>query len=344
MWARNDQIRLFAVAVGVFLAAPVFAQASGIGALSVDESEWYDTSFSRVRYELVLPEPPVQGEVFAVAVRGPQSGPVQGELDIQGELELPDGFIVTAHGWRAASGVDRLWYLLFGIPSTTLAGSANIRVTVHSVVGETRLLTGSTTIQFGSFISETIALNDDMSSLRSVWDPQKDEEARMLRELLHTTNRNARYHTGRFVAPLPVFRYTSYYGDRRTYAYSDGSTASGLHTGIDMAAPTGTPVAAAGRGRVAMATTRIVTGGTVIIEHLPAVYSIYYHLDTVDVEKGDFLEAGEILGTVGSTGLSTGPHLHWELRVAGVAVDPEQIIKAPYLDIMSVRRSLLTTP
>ncbi len=93
-----------------------------------------------------------------------------------------------------------------------------------------------------------------------------------------------------------------------------------------------------------MATNRIVTGGTVVIEHLPAVYSLYYHLDTVDVAVNDIVEQGERIGTVGSTGLSTGPHLHWELRVSGVAVDPEQVIRAPHLDISVIRGSLLQSP
>jgi murein DD-endopeptidase MepM/ murein hydrolase activator NlpD len=144
--------------------------------------------------------------------------------------------------------------------------------------------------------------------------------------------------------PLDSLRYTSFYGDRRTYAYSDGGSAGSIHNGVDLAAPTGTPIHAPGRGRVRMATNRIVTGGTIVIEHLPGVYSLYYHLDSVDVTVGETVETGAVIGTVGSTGLSTGPHLHWELRVAGVAVDPAFVVDDALLDTDHLRGTLSSVP
>jgi hypothetical protein len=341
-------------AVGIILMLPVAAlsgQASGadsspggVGALAVEEQDWTARGAGHRRYELVLPEAPAQGDVYTVGVRIPGTGRVQGEL------VLSDGTTLSAHGWRVGVGRDQLWTLLFGVPSTAPPGEARLKVAVHpfeaassgGIVGGTHILEGTTSVRRRSFVSERIALNSAMTSLRAEPDPRKDEESRILWELLHTTDLGARYHTGAFIMPVDSFRYTSNYGDRRTYAYSDGNTAGAIHNGVDMAAPTGTPVAAAGRGRVVMAVDRIVTGGTVVIEHLPAVYSLYYHLHTLEVVPGEVVERGEIIGTVGSTGLSTGPHLHWELRVSGSAVDPERRIDRPYLDINSIRRALLT--
>jgi murein DD-endopeptidase MepM/ murein hydrolase activator NlpD len=72
-----------------------------------------------------------------------------------------------------------------------------------------------------------------------------------------------------------------------------------------------------------MAEARIVTGNTVILEHLPGVYSIYMHMDSMAVFVGQVVPRGAPIGSSGMTGLSTGPHLHWELRVCGVPCDPE---------------------
>ena len=103
-----------------------------------------------------------------------------------------------------------------------------------------------------------------------------------------------------------------------------------------MAAPEGTSVYASGSGRGVFAKDRIITGKTVIIEHLPGVYGIYFHLNTIAVVRGDYVDKGQFIGTVGSTGLSTGNHLHWEIRVGGVAVDPNIFISSGVLDKAAV--------
>ena len=82
-----------------------------------------------------------------------------------------------------------------------------------------------------------------------------------------------------------------------------------------------------------MAQFRIITGFTVVVEHLSGVYSLYYHLARLDVAAGERVAAGTAVGTVGSTGLATGPHLHWEVRAAGVAVDPDVLVTTPLVDI-----------
>jgi len=80
-----------------------------------------------------------------------------------------------------------------------------------------------------------------------------------------------------------------------------------------------------------MAQSRIVTGNTVVVEHLPGVFSLYYHLDEIRVEEGVLVAGGQEIGTVGDTGLATGPHLHWEMRVGGVPVSPEDLMDHPLL-------------
>ncbi|HOX48796.1 MAG TPA: M23 family metallopeptidase, partial [Spirochaetales bacterium] len=111
-----------------------------------------------------------------------------------------------------------------------------------------------------------------------------------------------------------------------------GGSESSRHLGVDFAVVKGTPVRAAARGRVVFAAERIVTGTTVVIEHLPGLYSIYMHLSSASVAAGRLVERGEVVALSGNSGLSTGPHLHWELRALGRSVDPEAWVKAAPLD------------
>ena len=76
-------------------------------------------------------------------------------------------------------------------------------------------------------------------------------------------------------------------------------------------------------GKVVLAEFRISTGWSVVIEHLPGLYSLYYHLSSLNVKEGDRVKSGEKIGLSGSTGLATGPHLHWEVRLNAGAVKPD---------------------
>jgi murein DD-endopeptidase MepM/ murein hydrolase activator NlpD len=98
------------------------------------------------------------------------------------------------------------------------------------------------------------------------------------------------------------------------------------HRGVDYATGTGTPVIAPAAGRIALVGREAegfrVHGNTIGIDHGQGVLRIFIHLSRIDVQEGDFVQAGQVVGAVGSTGSSTGPHLHWGLYVNGQAVDP----------------------
>lgn len=96
------------------------------------------------------------------------------------------------------------------------------------------------------------------------------------------------------------------------------------HSGIDIAAPRGTAVKAAADGIVKLSSELLSTGNTIIIDHGWYVSSSYSHLDSLNVNVGDIVKKGDIIGNVGSTGLSTGPHLHWAVTVHRVFVNPEE--------------------
>lgn len=119
-------------------------------------------------------------------------------------------------------------------------------------------------------------------------------------------------------------RITTIYGVRRYY---NGKFAeSYYHRGVDYASATGSPVVAPAAGTVALVGTVSagfrVHGNTIGIDHGQGITSILMHLNSINVKEGDFVKAGQLVGTVGSTGASTGPHLHWGLYVNGQSVDP----------------------
>lgn len=97
---------------------------------------------------------------------------------------------------------------------------------------------------------------------------------------------------------------------------------SGRHSGLDIAAARGTPVRAANNGVVRLSMMLTVTGNTIIIDHGCNIFSSYAHLDKLLAEEGAEVKKGDIIGEVGSTGFSTGPHLHWSTTIGAQYIDP----------------------
>ena len=112
---------------------------------------------------------------------------------------------------------------------------------------------------------------------------------------------------------------TSGFGSPRRYAR--GGNVS-YHNGADIGAPQGTPILATNAGRVLVADTYPIKGGFTLIDHGAGLYSYYLHQSAIHVEAGQSVERAQHIGDVGSTGLSTGPHLHWEMRLDGNATNP----------------------
>jgi murein DD-endopeptidase MepM/ murein hydrolase activator NlpD len=124
---------------------------------------------------------------------------------------------------------------------------------------------------------------------------------------------------GPFQYPIDDYlQISSRYGARRSY---NGGPYRTYHEGVDFAAYGGTPVYAAAGGTVVLAEILYVRGGAVLIDHGLGLFSGYYHMSAVHVEPGQVVGAGDLVGEVGSLGLSTGNHLHWDLLAAATWVD-----------------------
>jgi murein DD-endopeptidase MepM/ murein hydrolase activator NlpD len=132
-----------------------------------------------------------------------------------------------------------------------------------------------------------------------------------------------KYWKGPFLRPN-AGEITTIYGVRRYY--NGEFDEDYYHRGVDYGGAMGSPVVAPAAGRVALVGRESqgfeIHGNVIGLDHGQGVASILMHLNRIDVKEGDFVQPGQVIGTVGSSGASTGPHLHWGLYVQGKAVDP----------------------
>jgi len=211
---------------------------------------------------------------------------------------------------------------LVPLPSTLDGGAYSVEVSALQHGRPVNLVT-PVTVEPKDFFSEEIPLNPANTAIKTDSSPLRLAQIKALNELLFAWNPAAPRFTGPFISPVGAARRSSRFGDRRVYRYASGKKDTAIHWGIDFGVPTGTPVFAAGDGTVIMAEKRISTGWTVVVEHLPGVYSLYYHLDALLAAKGETVRSGTLIARSGNTGLSTGAHLHWEFRVNGEPVSPD---------------------
>ncbi len=130
------------------------------------------------------------------------------------------------------------------------------------------------------------------------------------------------YLDGPFVWPLKG-RVSSPFGLRRFFNGEPRSP----HSGIDLAAPVGTPIKAANRGRVVLIGDFYLPGKTLIIDHGVGIYTIYAHLSRFLVKKGQMVARGQVIAFSGCTGRATGPHLHFGCYIRGIKIDPQTLLK-----------------
>jgi murein DD-endopeptidase MepM/ murein hydrolase activator NlpD len=121
--------------------------------------------------------------------------------------------------------------------------------------------------------------------------------------------------------------YASRFGSRRSY---NGSEYSYYHTGLDYCGQVGDPIYAAAPGMVVFAGPLTVRGNATMIDHGMGVFTAYMHQSEILVNVGDRVEQGQIIGKVGNTGRVEGPHLHFEVLVGGVPVNPLDWLNQEY--------------
>lgn len=138
--------------------------------------------------------------------------------------------------------------------------------------------------------------------------------------------------SGLFASPVPKdFKdcWTSLFGNRRSY---NGGSYDSFHSGLDFCGRVGTELYAVAPGKVVYTDSLTVRGKVVVIDHGWGVYTAYDHLSEIIVQPGDVVQPGQLVGLGGATGRTTGPHLHWEMWVGGVQVNPADWLARAYPD------------
>ena len=280
----------------------------------------------------IMPENPRPGEPVTIAVSD-GSGVRSAALLVDGRrLSRTVFFSVPADGENPP-----FLAAVIAIPSTARPGGAVIVLEAASSGDSgSRMVTAiALTIAEREFASEVIALTPRLTGILTDPSPQRTDEANHLWAILNRVGDEV-HGFDTFIPPVTSTRRTSRFGSRRVFQHASGSSNTSIHAGVDYGVPSGTEISACGPGRVMLARNRIVSGYSVITEHLPGIYSLYYHMDYIEVAEGDLVAAGTRLGHSGATGLATGPHLHWEIRVFGENTDPDAFLARPILDINAI--------
>lgn len=256
----------------------------------------------------VGPLPLEQGSVMVISVRTDRPVKLEGAFQ---DWTIP--FVKEGERYIGLVGVSA------SPVNGVIPGIHPVTVTATDDKGEQVTLTTNVQIEAGHFNSEYINLPPDRQALL---DPVLVQAEREKLNVVFANFTPTRYWSGLFNVPAATYtRLSSVFGSRRSYA---GGPFSSYHEGTDFAMPAGTPVYAPAAGVVALAEPLTVRGNAVIIDHGWGVFSGYWHLSKIEVTVGQQVAAGDLIAYSGNTGLSTGAHLHWDMRIRGLNVDPMQ--------------------
>jgi murein DD-endopeptidase MepM/ murein hydrolase activator NlpD len=251
----------------------------------------------------IEPLPLVQGGTEIIRVQTQGNRPVTGLL-----IDRPLHFSGTATDQVALQGIHALQE-----PSVY-----PLRLQTDLADGSTQSFEQMVLVTKGDYYSEELYV-DPATIDPAVTEPENQNVAAITSPFTPT-----QYWTGMFASPA-VYpdQFTSRYGTRRTYhGLGTDLTIEGFHTGLDFAGGEGLQIFAPAAGKVVFAAPLTVRGNATIIDHGLGVYSGFWHQSGILVKVGDMVEQGQVIGLVGGTGRVTGAHLHWELWVNGVQVDP----------------------
>jgi len=211
---------------------------------------------------------------------------------------------------------------LIGIPIGTSVGVYPFSMHITSASGIVPFEFNMQVVS-GGYGREFIRLMEGRDQLLDT--ATEDAELALLATIMTPFN-NERFFEGQMGLPAAAAM-TSPFGSTRAY---NGGEFTRVHTGADFAGIPGTPILAPAAGRVVLADTLNVRGVATVIDHGWGVYTGYWHQTERYVAVGDFIRVGQVIGTIGSSGRVTGPHLHWELWVNGVPVDPMQWVRLAF--------------
>ena len=255
------------------------------------EGEWVDVQ--------IRPLPIQQGSTVSIYVENNLEGQPSGKF-----AGFPLRFFPNGEGYSALIGIDA--FTQPGLYELELSGSGN---------RPWRPLAQSVRINSSNYGFQPIVLGEEYSDLLA---PEVRANEDLFLSSIYTQFTEEKAWDTLFQAPVTTTIVTGPYGDGRSY--NDGPV-DNYHTGVDFSGAIGTPILSPAPGTIVYTGTLQLRGNAVIIDHGLGVMSAYFHLSEIFVNEGETVTAGQPIGAGGSTGLSTGPHLHWDLRIMDVPVN-----------------------
>jgi murein DD-endopeptidase MepM/ murein hydrolase activator NlpD len=231
-------------------------------------------------------------------------------------VEIPGGEtapVATVDGYRAAVvRRDDRWIAIVGIPLAASVGEHKVRVEAPG---------GRVDVPFSVIDKRYRTQHLTIKNQRQV-EPTAEDLRRIEAENARSDAALSKFTTTtptafQLLSPVAGVRSDSY-GSRR---YFNGQPRK-PHSGMDIAAAKGTPIRAPAAGTVVESGEFFFNGNTLYIDHGYGLVTMYCHLDSIKVKPGQHVASGEIIGTVGSTGRVTGPHLHWGVALNRAMIDP----------------------
>ena len=211
---------------------------------------------------------------------------------------------------------EAFWGVL-AIPVEAEPGEEPLRATFHDADGnEIGDAAGSYVVAAIERPVEQITLTPEVAS--TLTEDTSQREAELRAEQFARSDPEPAW-SEPLLGPLTRAPITAPFGTGRSY---NDAPVSSYHRGVDYASPAGDPVLASAPGRVSWVGEMPIRGNSVIVDHGAGLMTGYHHLSRIDVAVDDLVQAGTQLGALGATGLTTGPHVHWEVIVHGVNVDP----------------------
>ena len=264
----------------------------------------------RVRWE---PREARPGDVAVVVVtRLADPSTVEGSVG-----RLPLSFFPYGDGYAALAGFDL----------ESKPGPLPWRVGAVDGSGGALSASGTIRVKARKFPLQRLTLPKALVELDAPTLARVEEESSRLKSL-YATITPERLWRGRFTRPVTGTEDGTGFGARRII---NGLRRS-PHAGVDYSADAGTPVVAANGGRVALVGEIFFPGRLVVLDHGLGLFTLYFHLERVDVQEGERVERGQPIGIVGATGRATGPHLHFAAHLRQARVDPALLLSLPLSD------------
>ncbi len=254
-----------------------------------------DNTPPRLEVNLDPAEGPVEGHTVSLRVRADER--VQ---DVRGAI--------NGRSVRLQSDPSGGWWFLYGFAPDGPETGLTVQLAATDAAGNTAQFDQAWPLRHTTFPEDDVDLRPSDAELQA----RQDEDRRLAE--LYRQDSGPRLWDGAFRAPVQG-AVTTAFGTHRSYEY---------HPGMDFAAPLGAPVAAPADGVVVFVGSMPARGNIVILDHGAGVFTTYAHLQRAEVSPGTAVKPGQVIARVGSTGYSTGPHLHWELWIDGANVDPQE--------------------